>query len=170
MIFLNFFLPSASGGSRLRKSSKKIEKFSNFQKCPKTSPKASKQVLNMFGGDFFEKKFAQCTQEGRNLEKTQKNQEIFKFSKMSKNVPKCVQTCFKHVWRCFFFEKNFAQCTQEGRNLEKNSKKKLKYKINFLFEYHGGSRIKKKSKNFQIFKNVQKRSQKSPDLFEHVYR
>ena len=119
---------------------------------------------------FSRKKFAQCTQEGRNLEKTQKNQEIFKFSKMSKNVPKCVQTCFKHVWRCFFSKKIFAQCTQEGRNLEKNSKKSknLKYKINFFLEYHGGPRIKKKSKNFQIFKSVQKRSQKSPDIFEHV--
>ena len=124
----------------------------------------------MFGGDFFEKKFAQCTQEGRNLEKTQKNQEIFKFSKMSKNVPKCVQTCFKHVWRCFFSKKILPSAPSRVETWKKIQKKKLKYKINFLFEYHGGSRIKKKSKNFQIFKNVQKRSQKSPDLFEHVYR
>ena len=83
-----------------RDSKKEIEKFSNFQKCPKTSPKVSKYVLNMFGGDFFKKKnFAQCTQEGRNLEKIQKNQNIFKVSKMSKNVPKFVQTCFEHVSR-----------------------------------------------------------------------
>ena len=54
----------------------------------------------------------------------------------------------KHVLKMFggdFFEKIFfAQCTQEGRNLEK---------------------IQNKSKNFQNFKNVQKRSQKCPDLF-----
>ena len=82
------------------RDSKKNKKFSNFQKGPKTFPKASKHVLNMFRDDFFEKKiFCPVHQEGRDFEKNQKNQKIFKFSKMSKNVPKSVQTCFEQVWR-----------------------------------------------------------------------
>ena len=82
--FSDFFLPSASGGRDLGKF-QKIEKFSNFQKCPRTSPKVSKHVLNMFGGDFFEKNFAQCTQEGRNLEKIQKkSKKISNFQNVQK--------------------------------------------------------------------------------------
>ena len=65
----------------------------------KNVPKKVQTFLNMFTDDFFEIYFAQCTQEARDFEKSQKNRKIFKFSKMSKNVPKSVQTSFKHVWR-----------------------------------------------------------------------
>ena len=35
--------------------------------------------------------------EGRDFEKVQKNQKIFKIPKMPKIVPKSIQTCFEHV-------------------------------------------------------------------------
>ena len=48
------FIPVFHGGSSLRKFSKKIKKISKFQKCPKSFPKVSKRVLNMFWGKFLE--------------------------------------------------------------------------------------------------------------------
>ena len=63
------------------RDSKKIEKLSNFQKCPKTFPKVSRHFLNMFRDDFFEFFFGPVHQEGRDLEKVQKklkNFQIFK--------------------------------------------------------------------------------------------
>ncbi len=72
------FCPVFHGGSSLRKFSKK-SKTSKIQKSPKSFPKVSKRVLNMFWGVFFENKtFAQCSMEGR----------VRKFSKKSKNFQK----------------------------------------------------------------------------------
>ena len=53
-MFRNFFCAVFDGGSRLRKSSKKIQKISKFQKRPKSFPKVSKRVLNKFWGKLFE--------------------------------------------------------------------------------------------------------------------
>ena len=79
-IFRKFFCPVFHGGSRLRKTSKKIRKFSKFQKCPKLLPKVSKRNLNMFWGKFFEKVHAQCSMEGRVFEIFQRNQKKFQIS------------------------------------------------------------------------------------------
>ena len=54
--------------------------FSKFQKCPKSFPKVSKRVLNVFWGKFFEKFYAQCSMEGRVFENFQKNQKKFQIS------------------------------------------------------------------------------------------
>ena len=48
-------------------------------------------MFDMFGGDFFEIFFAQCTLEGRNSEKIpKKSKKIFK---IAKNVQKRSQKC-----------------------------------------------------------------------------
>ena len=127
--------------SSLRIFSKKIKNFSKFQKCPKSFSKVSKRVLNLFWVKFFEIFFAQCSVEGRDFEKFQKNQKIFKIPKMSKIVPKRIQTCFERVLGQFF-RKNFAQFSMEGRVFE-----------NFQKKY------------FQNSKNAQNRSRKYPNVF-----
>ena len=114
--------------------------FSKFQKCPKSFPKVSKRVLNVFWGKFFENFFAQCSVEGRVFKNFQK--KIFsKFQKCPKVFPKVS----KRVLKMFcgkFFEKFYAQCSMEGRVFE-----------NFQKKY------------FQNSKNAQNRSQKYPNVF-----
>ena len=77
--------------------------------------------------------------EGRVFENFQKN--IFKIPKMSKIVPKSMQTCFEHVLGQTF-RKIFAQFSMECRVYE-----------NFQKKY------------FQNSKNAQKCSQKKPNVF-----
>ena len=85
---------------KIQKTPKKFVQ-TKFQKCPKSFPKSvpkvSKIVLNMFWGKFFENFFNQCSMEGRVFEMLLINQKIFKIPKMPKIVPKSVQTCFEHV-------------------------------------------------------------------------
>ena len=76
----------------------KVKKFFKIPKSPKSFPKVSKRVLNMFWGDFLEKIFCPvCSMEGRVFENFQKNQKSFKIPNMPKIVPKSVQTCFEDV-------------------------------------------------------------------------
>ena len=108
---------------------KKIKKFSNFQKCPKSSPKVSKRNFSKtkkfqiskhaqnrsqkcpnvfwrcFRVIFLKKFFAQCSMESRVFENFPKNQKIFKIPKMPKIFPKSVQTCFENVLGRFFQKK-----------------------------------------------------------------
>ena len=127
------------GGSSLRKFSKKIRKVSKFQKCPKSFPKVSKRVLNVFWGKFFENFFSQCSVEGQVFEKFQTF--FFKIPKMPKSVPKSIQTCFERVLGQIF--RNF-----------------------FCSVFRGGSSFRKISKFFfQNSKNAQNRSQKYPNVF-----
>ena len=96
--------------------------FSKFQKCPKSFPKVSKRVLNVFWGKLFEIFFAQCSVEGRVFENFLKNQKILKNAKMPKIVPKSLQTCFEHVLGQTF-RKIFAQFLMECRVFENLQKK-----------------------------------------------
>ena len=66
------FLPSVPWRVESSKIFKKIKKFSKFQKCSKSFPKVSKRVLNMYWGDFFEKKIFPVFQEGSRLRKFSK--------------------------------------------------------------------------------------------------
>ena len=63
---------------------------------------------------------------GRDIEKIkEKNQKSFKVPKMSKIVPKSVQTCFEHVLGQIYRKIFFASCSPEGRvfeNFQKNGK------------------------------------------------
>ena len=110
------------GGSSLRKLSKKSKKNSKFQKCPKSFPKASKRVLNVFWGEFFEKFFAQCSMDGRVFKNFQKNQKNFKIPEMPKIVPKSIQTWFEQDLGQVF-RKIFAQFSMECRVFETFQKK-----------------------------------------------
>ena len=94
-IFRKFFCPVFHGGSRLRKTSKKIRKVSKFQKCPKLLPKVSKRVLNVFWGKLFEKNLPSFPLKVESSKIFEKN--IFKIPKMPKSVPESIQTCFEHV-------------------------------------------------------------------------
>ena len=55
--FSKSFLPSVPRRVESSKCFQKIKKFAKVQKCPKSFPKVSKRVLNMFWGNFFEKFF-----------------------------------------------------------------------------------------------------------------
>ena len=100
--------------------------FSKFQKGPKSFPKVSKRVLNLFWVKFFEKFFAQCSLEGRVFENFQQK-KIFKIPKMPKSVPKSLQTCFEHVLGQTF-RKSSAQFSMECRVFE-NFQKRISSKL-----------------------------------------
>ena len=70
--------------------------FPKFQKGPKSFPKVSKRVLNMFWGKFFEKIFCPVFLGGSSFRKFS-TKKYFQNSKMPKSVPKSLQTCFEHV-------------------------------------------------------------------------
>ncbi len=108
---------------------KKIKNFSKFQKTPKSFPKVSKRVLNMFWVNFSENFFfAQCSMESRVFENFQKNQKLFKIAKKPKINTKSVQTCFEYVLG-YLFRNYFAQCFMEGRVFEIFQKYQRFFKI-----------------------------------------
>ena len=147
-----------------------------MQKCPKSFPKVSKHVLNMFWVNFFKKNFCPVFHEGRVFENFQKNQKTFKIPKMPTIVPKSVQTCFEYVLGRFFRNSFFVQCSLEGRvveNFQKNKKfskfqkcpKSLSkvskrvlnmFRVNFFENFfrpvfHGGSSLRKFSNKSKFF-------------------
>ena len=61
--------------------------FSKFQKCPKSFPKVSKRVLNVFWGKFFENFFCPVFRGGSSFRKFSKK----KYFQNSKNAQKCSQ-------------------------------------------------------------------------------
>ena len=112
--FWKKFLPSVPWRVESSKCFQKIEKFSKVQKCPKSFPKVSNYVLNMFWGYFFRKFFfAQSSVPGRVFEMFLINKKNFKIPKMPKIVPKSVQLCFEHVLGVLFSKIFFAQCSME---------------------------------------------------------
>ena len=109
-------------------------KTSKFQNCPRTFPKNI--VWECFDWFVWWKKL--CPVHPADSKKIHKNPKVFKFSKMSKNDSKSVQTCFDVI-----FSKFFIQCTLEGREARK---------------------FQKNGKNFN-FSKFWKRFQKCPNLF-----
>ena len=93
-----------------RKKYKKVEKLQNFQNSPKTFPKT---LFDHVLHDYFDGKKL-CPVHPGDSKKFHRNRKEFKFSKMSKNVSKIVQTCFDVI-----FSRFFGQCTLEGRDVEK---------------------------------------------------
>ena len=116
---------------RLRKTSKKKEKFSTFQKCPKLFPKVSKRDLNMFWSDlFFEKKRFPVFHRGSSLRKfSKKNRKNFKIPKLLKFAPKSVQTCFEQVIRQKFGNRFFPSVPSrvESWNFFEKNQKSFKF-------------------------------------------
>ena len=96
------FLPSFPWKVESSKIFKKIKKkLQNSKKCPKSFPKASKLVLNLFWVKFFENFFLPSVPWRVEFSKIFKKKN-FKFPKKPKSVPKCIQTCFEHVFGKIF--------------------------------------------------------------------
>ena len=121
VIFSELFLTSATWRSKLVEIRKKIEKI-EFLKVSKTFLKVSKQVLNLFWGIFLERNIAQCTLEGRNMEKRQKNGKTFIFFQNAQKRSQMQSNMFGTCFELFLPVKNFAQCTLGGREVEKVQK------------------------------------------------
>ena len=159
--------------------------FSKLQKFPKSFPKVSKHVLNMFWGKLFEKFFCSVFPGGSSFRKFSKK-NIFKIPKMPKSVPKSIQACFRVIfskknfmpsvpWRVEFskiFKKKILKIQKCPKSFPKVSKHVLNMFWGKLFEKFlpsfpwnvESSKIFKK-KYFQDSKNAQKCSQKYPNVF-----
>ena len=122
----------------------KIKKFPKFQKCPKSFPKVSKHVLNLFWVKLFENFFAQCSMEGRVFENFQNNQKICKNPKVPRIVLKSIQTCFELAF---------------GQIFRKVFLPSVPWRV------ESSKIFKKKSKNLQNSKSAQNPSQKYPNVF-----
>ncbi len=103
-----------------------VKKFSKIQKCPKSFPKVSKRVLNMFWGNFFGKKFCPVFHGGSSLRKFSKKIKNFsKFQKYPKSFTKVSKRVLNMFSGAFFENKTFAQSSMEGRvfeNFQKSQK------------------------------------------------
>ena len=90
----------------------KIKKVSKTQKCPTSFLKLSKLVLNMFCGNFFEKKIAPCSMQGWAFDFFPKFKKI-QHSKSAQNrfqkSPNVFWTCFVAIFPIFF-----TQCSMQG--------------------------------------------------------
>ena len=148
-LFSNFSRPVHPGDQKFEKKSKKFE----FLKVSKNVLKSFQTNFELVLRYFSEKNFAQCTLEGRNMEKHQKNGKTFIFfQNAQKRSPKRSNT----FWTCFevvFSVKKFDQCTLDGRNLEKFEKK-----------------IEKKLKFQKCPKTFLKVSKQVPNLFWGIFR
>ena len=100
-----------------------------MQKCPKSFPKVSKHVLNMFWVNFFKNFFfAQCSMEGRVFENFQTIRKFLKNAKMPKSFPKVSKHVLNMFWVNFFKKKFFAQCSMvESSKTFKKIKKLSKF-------------------------------------------
>ncbi len=142
LIFLKIFEDSTVHGTLGKKF---FRKNSKFQKCPKSFPKVSKRVLNMFLGCFFSKTKLLPSVPWR-VDSSKIFKKIKKFSKILK-CPKSFPKMSKRVLNMFwgnFFERIFCPVFHGRSSLRKFSKK---------------------SKKFQKSKNAQNRSQKCPNVF-----
>ena len=120
VVFLVKKLTSAPWTVETWKNSKKNRQNLKFQKCPKTVLKVSKQILNLFWGNFLGKNCP--VHPGRSkLGKTSKNWKAFNFQNAQIRSQKC-SNLFSTCFEVFFPVKKFAQCTLEGKEIEKFQK------------------------------------------------
>ena len=91
------------------------QKILKIQKCPKSFPKVSKHYLKMFWGKLFENFLPSFPWNVESLKIFK--EKFFQNSKMTKSIPKSIQTCFEHVLGKIF-RKFYAQCSMEGRVFE----------------------------------------------------
>ena len=184
-------MPSVPWRVESSKIFKKIKKVSTFLKCPKSFPKVSKRVLNVFWVKFFENFFAQCSVEGRVFENFQK--KIFSnFQKCPKVFPKVSKHVLNVFWGKLFEKflpsfpwkvesskifkkiKKFAKFQKCPKSFPKVSKRVLnllwvKFFENFFaqcsMEARDFEKLQKKSEKFQNAKNAQNCCQKYPNVF-----
>ena len=156
--------------------------FSKFQKGPKSFPKVSKRVLNLFWVKFFENFMPSVPWRVESSKIFLKIKKILKIPKMPKSVPKSIQTCFSVI----FLKKNYAQCSMEGRVFEnfqkyifskfqkgpklfpKVSKRLLNlFWVNFFESFFAQCSVEGRVfENFQ--KNIFSKFQKCPKVFSKV--
>ena len=153
------------------------KKISNSRKGPKSFPKVSKRVLDVFWGKLFEKCFAQFCMEGRVLENFQKNQKKSNFLKRPKSSPKESKRVSIVFWDNFsekflpsfpwkvdsskFFEKikKISKSQKRLKSFPKESKRVLNVFWGKLFEkffcpvFRGGSRLRNFSKKYEKCEN-----------------
>ena len=185
VIFSKKFYAQCSMEGGVFENFPKNQKILKIQKCPKSFPKVSKHVLNMFWGKLFEKFLPSFPW---NVESSKIFKKIYlQISKMPKSVPKSIQTCF----RVIFSKKFYAQCSMEGgvfENFQKNQKifkipkmpKIVPKSMQTCFEHVLGQTFRKifaqfsmecrvfenfQKKFFQNSKNAQKFSQMYPNVF-----
>ena len=115
--------------------------FKKFQKGPKSFPKVSKRVLNVFRGKLFENFLPSFPRRFESLKIFKKIEKNFKNPKTPKIVPKRIQTCFDCNLDNFF----------------------EKFLPSFPWKVESSKIFKKKY--FQNSKIAQKYSQKYPNMF-----
>ena len=140
-IFRKLFAQFSMEGRVFENFQKNQKKSLKFQKGPKSFPKVSKNVCNMFWGKFFENFLPSFPWRVESSKIFKKIPKIFKVPKKPKIVTKSIQTSSERVLGQFF-RKTFAQCSMDGRVFE-----------NFQKKY------------FQNSKNAQNRSQRNPNVF-----
>ena len=152
----------------------KNQKILKIQKCPKSFPKVSKHVLNMFWGKLFEKFLPSFPWNVEFSKIFKKN--IFKIPKMPKSALKRIQTCFDCNLDIFFEKflpsfpwkvesskifkkiKKVSNFLKRPKSFPKVSKRVLIviwtiFSKNFCPVFHGRSSLRKfskKSRKFQI--------------------
>ena len=94
-----FFCPVFHG---VIENFRKNQRNFKIAEMPRIVPKIVQTCFEHVLWNFFRKKNAPCSMEGRVFEKLQKNQKSFKIPKVPKVVFKSVQTCFKHALARFF--------------------------------------------------------------------
>ena len=189
--FRKIFAQFSMEGRVFENFQKNQKKIAKFQKCPKSLPKASKRVLNLFWVKFFEIFFCPVFRGGSSFRKFSKKKR-FKFPKMPKIVPKSIETCFELVLGQIF-RKISAQFSMESRVFENFQKNQKSFKLpkmpkivpksiqtcfervlgqtfrkifaQFSMEGRVFENFQKNQKNCKNPKNAQNRSQKHPNLF-----
>ena len=164
--------------------------FSKFQKCPKSFPKVSKRVLNVFWANF-SKIFCPVFHGVSNLRKfSKKSKKISKFQKRPKSFPKESKRVLIVIWT--IFSKNFCAVSHGRSSLRKFSKKifskfqkgpkvfsKVSKRVLNMFwgkifekiyaqcsmEGRVFENFPKNQKKISKFKNAQKCSQNYPNVF-----
>ncbi len=124
-----FLFAQCSMEGRVFELFSKNQKNFKIAKIPKSFPKVSKSVLNMFWGTFFGNFFlpsvpwsvesSKCFQKFKNFQKSKKAQN------RSEKCPNVFWTCYGVVFSKVFF----AQCSMQGRDFEMFSKNQKNFKI-----------------------------------------
>ncbi len=122
----------------------KNQKLFKITKCPKSFPKLSKRVLNMFWVNYFEKNFLlSFTWRVESSEIFKKIKNFSKLQKCPKSFPKVSKRVLNRFWVNFF--ENF-------------------FLLSFPWRVES-SEIFKRIKNFSKLQNAQNRSQNCPNVF-----
>ena len=183
-----FWSHHALQGQKLEQKENKIEVL-KFQKCPKTFLKVSKQVLNLFWGNFRRKKMPSAP---RNVETWNNFKKLEKLSHFQ-NAQKRSQKQSDMFWKCFEeissvkllltepwrFERRKME-NMENFNISKVSETvpnsvqiSSELVLRYFFRKEMASthwRVatwktsKKNRKEIQIFRNVQKRTQQCSNM------